>query len=181
MTGLKYRLLFFCAALGFGLLVLSHVRSETLQKNIEKAEQEPIVIESKTLEMNNELKLVTFSGDVNAKKDDFVIDCNKMFVYYENPPTQKETGEVEAKINKIVATGRVRINRAQGGVAAAENAVYYQQDEKIVLTGNPTVKQENDLLEGDRITIFLKENRSVVEGSEGKKVSVTIFPKHEKR
>ena len=181
MTGQKYRLFFFYGTIVFGLLLSSHVRSETLQKKTEKAAPEPIVIESKSLEMNNELKLVTFLGDVNAKIDDFVIDCNKMLVYYENPPDQKATGEVEARINKLVATGDVRINRVQGGVATAENAVYYQGDEKIVLTGSPALKQRNDLLEGDRITIFLKENRIIVDGSEDTKVNVTIFPGREKR
>ena len=84
-------------------------------------------------------------------------------------------------ISKIIATGRVSISRAQGGLATAEKAVYFEDDEKIVLTGNPVVKQGNDFVEGDRITIFLKENRSVVESFVGKKVKAIIFPKREKR
>ena len=66
-------------------------------------------------------------------------------------------------------------------MATAEKAVYYQKDEKMVLTGNPVVKQGNDSIEGDRITIFLKENRNVVESSGDRKVRATIFPNSEKR
>jgi lipopolysaccharide export system protein LptA len=59
----------------------------------------------------------------------------------------------------------------------AEKAIFYQNDEKVVLTGNPKVKQENYFVEGSRIILFLKEKRHVVEGS----VKAVIFPGGEKR
>lgn len=137
----------------------------------------PMVIKSNTLEVNDALRIVTFSGEVDAKKDDFTILCNKMLVYYEKLPGQKE-GEVGGtRIDRIVASGEVKITRAEGGVAKAEEAVYYQVDEKLVLTGRPVVNQGNDFVEGDRITIFLKENRSVVESAKDNKVKATIFPR----
>jgi len=181
MRGQKHEPFFLFAVLLIGLLLSGHVRSETLQKEAETAGPEPIVIESKSLEIDNDLKVITFAGDVSAKSDDFVIDCQKMVVYYENSPARKESEEVKARFDKIIATGQVTINRVQGGVATAEKAVYYQQDEKMVLTGNPVVRQGNDFVKGDRITMFLKENRSVVESSEDNKVKAIIFPKSEKR
>lgn len=148
----------------------------------ENDEPGQIVIESQTMEMDNQLKLVTFSGDVNAKRDDFVIDCDKMLVYYESMPSTEKTRESKTKINKIVATGNVTINRAMGEKATAEKATYHQKDDRLVLTGNPTVTRGDDLVKGDRITIFLSNDRSVVvEGSENQKVSVTISPGREKR
>jgi lipopolysaccharide export system protein LptA len=181
MREARYQLFFLFAVLFLGLILSSPARSETVQKGTEKAEQKPIVIKSDTLEVNNVLKVITFTGDVNAKEDGFYINCEKMLASYENVPTQKETGEIATRINKIVAIGRVKINRDQGGMATAEKAVYYRQDEKVVLTGKPVVKQGNDFIAGDRITIFLNENRSVVESSEDKKVRAVIFPKREKR
>ena len=50
----------------------------------------------------------------------------------------------------------------------------------MVLTGNPVVKQGNDFVEGSTITLFLKEERSIVESSEGGKVRAVIFPKEKK-
>jgi len=181
MRGLTLQLCFLSAVLICGLIFTGSMRAETVEDNIQKSAITPMVINSKTLEMDDVSKVVTFTGDVNAKKGDFIIDCQKMRVYYNNLSDNNKIMENAAKILKIIATGQVRISRAQGGLATAEKAVYYEDDEKIVLTGKPVVKQGNDFVEGDRITIFLKENRSVVESSLGKKVKAIIFPKSEKR
>jgi lipopolysaccharide export system protein LptA len=63
----------------------------------------------------------------------------------------------------------------------AEKAVYYEDDEKVVLTGKPVVKQGNDFVEGSKITLYLKEKRSLVEGSKDQKVRAVLFPRREKR
>ena len=181
MRNLRLQPCFLSALLILGLVFAGPIRSETVEDNIKKSAPRPMVIKSKTLEMDDVSKVVTFTGDVNAKKGDFIIDCQKMRVYYESLPTSKKASEADSSISKIIATGRVSISRAQGGLATAEKAVYFEDDEKIVLTGNPVVKQGNDFVEGDRITIFLKENRSVVESFVGKKVKAIIFPKREKR
>ena len=182
MKGAKTRIAILCACYLLSLLFPTVTLSETVQKEEETPEPEPIVITSNALEMNNELKVVTFKGDVKAKKDNFVINCDNMLVYYEKSPAESGKGDGnKTKIDKIVASGNVIINRAKGGKATAEKAVYHQKDEKMVLMGNPIVEQGNDLVKGDRITIFLNEDRSIVESSEDSKVSVTISPRSPKR
>jgi lipopolysaccharide export system protein LptA len=156
-------------------------RAETLKKQVENPEPKPIVIKSETMELNNETKIVTFTGAVNAQKDDFVIDCQKMLVFYENKPEKSESEGSENSIDRIVAEGQVKISRTNGLTATSDKAIYYQKTEKAVLTGTPVIKQENDLVEGDRITIFFSENRTLIEGSKQKKVKALIFPKGEKR
>jgi lipopolysaccharide export system protein LptA len=42
--------------------------------------------------------------------------------------------------------------------------VYYQSEEKIVLTGNPVAWDKGTRVSGKQITMFLAEDRSVVEG-----------------
>ena len=103
-----------------------------------------------------------------------------MFLYYAEQPTKKTSDNPGLKMDKIVATGKVKISRAEGGEATAEQAVYYQSDERVVLTGKPIVKQGNDFVEGDKITLFLKENRSIVEGSSERKVRAILFPDRKK-
>ena len=159
----------------------SAVLPEGSQEEIEKADKKPIVIDANTLEIDNNRRIVIFSGNVVARSDTFIINCRKMLLYYHNQQPEREQGEGNTKIDKIIATGKVRVTRPDGGSAFAEKAVYYQNDEKVVLTGKPIVKQGNDFVEGAKITLLLKENRSIVEGSENKKVRAIISPRSEKR
>ena len=120
MRHIRCELFFLVVIFLCGLIVSVPVRSETPQKEAEKvkarpAEPHPIFIKSDTLEVDNRLKVVTFTGEVNARRDDFVLDCRKMLVYYESVPGQEEIGEAGTRINKIVATGEVKIRRIQGG------------------------------------------------------------------
>ncbi len=139
--------------------------------------EEEIVVKSDSLEVDNKRKIVTFSGNVNASRDDFTIDCEEMRLYYYDTGKAQSEADPEVKIDRIVAIGKVKISRADGGSATADKAVYYQKDEKVILTGKPVVKQGKDLVEGAKITLFLKENRSIVEGEEGSKVKAVISPR----
>jgi len=150
-----------------------------LKKTPKKA-QGPMVIKSKTLEADDKKKRITFEGNVEAIRDDFTVLCNKLVVLYEKSSESEKSEDVSASIDKIIATGSVKIIRAEGGVATGEKAVYYQKGEKLVLTGKPVVKQGEDFVEGDVITLFLKEDRSIVESAKDKKVRAVIFPKQEK-
>ncbi|MFZ0451294.1 MAG: lipopolysaccharide transport periplasmic protein LptA [Desulfatiglandaceae bacterium] len=152
------------------------------QKDLqEKISPKPMIIKSKTLEWDDEKKMVTFTGEVNAQKDDFVVDCRKMIVYYTASSDEQAKGDIARGVDRIVATGQVRITRSSGEVAEAEKAVYYQADEKLVLTDHPSVRQGNDLVKGDRIIVFLKENRSIVESTGKERVQAIIFPKTKKK
>lgn len=186
MGKIRYQMIFFMTFLLSGLMLPGAIFSEDLKKQTKTAQEkplppQPIIIKSNSLQIDNKRQVVTFTGEVNASQDIFVLDCDKMFVFYKNPPGQKEGEGGETKIDRIVATGNVRIKRTLGGMATAEKAVYYQKEEKMVLTGNPVVRQGKDFVEGDRITLFLRESRSVVEGSKDKKVKAVIFPKGKKR
>jgi lipopolysaccharide export system protein LptA len=146
-----------------------------------KADAGPLVIKSQSLELDNQKRIVVFTGQVEAKREDMTINCEKMIVYYIDQSAEKESGKTDVKIDKIVATGKVKISRPDGALATSEKAVYYQNDEKVVLTGEPVVKQGKDFVEGSRITLYLKEERSIVEGSEKEKVRAVLHPKSEKR
>jgi len=42
------------------------------------------------------------------------------------------------------------------------------------------MKEGNNIIKGDRIIFFLKENRGVVESSSTKRVTATIYPEEKK-
>jgi lipopolysaccharide export system protein LptA len=180
MSGFRYSLMLFCVILLSPTLWFGPVQSQSPSNQAQKTGQGPMVIHSNTLEADDKKGTVIFTGEVEAKRDDFTVYCHKMVVYYEKSSDKKGTEEFATRIEKIVATGDVKIVRAEGGIATGQQAVYYQQDEKLVLTGNPVVKQEGNSVEGDQITLFLKEDRSVVESSSDKKVKAVIFPKQDK-
>jgi len=138
---------------------------------------QPMVIKSDSLVVDDSKKIVIFSGRVNAKRDEFTIDCEKMFIYYQNSESARTANAIGSKITKIVADGNVKIRRKAGGEAISRHAEYYEGEDKIVLTGDPMVKQGEDFVQGDKITIFLRENRSIVESAQEKRVKAVIYPK----
>jgi lipopolysaccharide export system protein LptA len=66
-------------------------------------------------------------------------------------------------VNRIEATGRVRIEKDSGS-ATCDKAIYYHDGDKIVLTGDPVAWDKGTRVSGKQITMFLAEDRSVVEG-----------------
>jgi lipopolysaccharide export system protein LptA len=199
----------FILLLGFCILWFPpNAGGQMLKKALGDFQGQPIVIKSNSLEFDNQRKMVTFSGNVEAKREDWTIQCQKMIIYYkekDKDPTQKEgikderdkasgqkvntkqemigndfSHKENMQLDKIVAKGDVKVTRADGGVATAEEATYYWGDERVVLTGKPVVKQGDDFVEGSVVTLFLKENRSVVEGSGDTRVRAVISPRSDK-
>jgi lipopolysaccharide export system protein LptA len=66
-------------------------------------------------------------------------------------------------VSMIEATGRVVIEKDEGR-ATCRKAVYYESEEKIVLTGDPVAWQKGTRVSGERMTMYLADDRSVVEG-----------------
>ncbi len=147
-------------------------------KDFVKDTGEPIVIRSNSLEVIGSRNTISFKGKVTAKGSGFEMQCEEMLVFYTKAAAKElEKESPEAGIDRIVASGSVRVVRTEGGFATADKAEFFQKDEKVILTGNPVLTQERDSVEGDTITIYLKENRILVDGASDKKVKATIFPK----
>jgi lipopolysaccharide export system protein LptA len=178
MTHVKRIFLF--ALLSLFLSAPSSAYPESSPLVIKKGGSGPMVIRSNTLEIDAKRQVVKFTGDVDVKRDDFTITCDRMRLYFKNLSENKDMAFENLQVDRIVARGRVKISRAEGGVAMAEEAVYHQNDEKVVLTGKPVVKQKNDFVEGTKITLFLKEKRSIVEGSKDKKIRAVLHPREKK-
>jgi lipopolysaccharide export system protein LptA len=140
----------------------------------EESKAAPIVIQSNSLEIDNKKRIIIFKGEVDAKEKTFNIQCDELLLYYIEASAPVENEDPNLKVDRIVARGRVKIIRPEGGSASAEHAVYYQAEERVVLTGNPIVSQGDDFIEGERITLFMRESRSVVEGSKKRKVKAVV-------
>ncbi|MFZ7112729.1 MAG: lipopolysaccharide transport periplasmic protein LptA [Desulfatiglandales bacterium] len=163
------------------LLPVSRVFPAGTETKKEGGQAQSIVINADALEINDADKIVSFFGNVDAVKGNFRIKAEKMTLYYLGNATNGAPAGNETRIEKIVATGDVQIFREEGGEATAQEAIYYQGEEKVILTGNPKLKQGADFVEGSRVILFLDEKRSVVEGTEGNKVRAVLSPEGKNR
>jgi lipopolysaccharide export system protein LptA len=139
--------------------------------------ESPLHIASDRMEVKQKDKTILFEGHVLVRQDDLTISGNQMRVYAAGEKkTDKAAGSVMMdQIDRIEVEGDVRITQREK-MATAEKAVYYHQARKIVLMGHPSVSQGQDKVEGRLITLYLAEERSVVEGSEAAPVQAVLHP-----
>jgi len=131
---------------------------------------QPIHITSDRLEADDAVNQVRFEGEVVAKQGDVVIYADTMIVFY-----RAEDREVQ----RVEALRNVRI--VQGSkVATGQKGIYYRNRGRIVLTGSPRVHQGEDFVEGDEITVFLGEEKSIVSSEGGSRVNAVFHPKEQK-
>ena len=116
--------------------------------------REPIVVTSARMKADKLGERVTFSGEVTLKKEAMTLNADSVTVFYDTGT--KAIREIEALGNVIV--------RKEGRVALANRALYYSKEEKIVLTGDARIIEKDNQLGGERITLFIRDDRSIVEG-----------------
>ena len=93
--------------------------------------------------------------------------------------TIKYRGE-KREIVQVVAEGAVRILQGTR-VAVGERAVLYHLEGRIVLTGSPEVRDGDNFVKGQEITIYLNDKRSVVTGGSGGRVNAVFTPQKEEK
>jgi lipopolysaccharide export system protein LptA len=119
----------------------------------DKEKREPIVVTSDRMEADELGNTVTFIGGVTLKKENMTLTSDHVVVYYDT--VDRGVREIEAQGNVVV--------RQEGRTALANKAVYHSKEEKIVLTGGPRIIENENQLGGERITMFMRSERSVVE------------------
>lgn len=118
-----------------------------------------IDINSNKMEVENAKNLITFIDDVVVKRDDVTLYCAKLYVYYREDENKKKD------VDYIIAEGNVKIIHGLR-TATGNEARFYKDKDIIVLTGNPaTVKEGENVINGNKITLYLNENKSVIEGN----------------
>lgn len=122
--------------------------------SVERRKREPIVVTSDRMEADELGTTVTFIGGVTLKKEGMTLTTDHLVVYYD---------EANKGVSEIEAAGSVVV-RQDGRVALANKAVYHSREEKIVLTGEPRIVENENQLGGERITLFMRSGRSIVEG-----------------
>ena len=134
----------------------------------------PLNIAGDRMEASQKDREIIFEGHVVVQQGDLTISGKALRVVAVASDKPNQDSMMD-KIDRIEIEGEVRISQKER-LATAEKAVYYHQENKIVLMGNPTVSQGQDKLMGRLITLYIKEGKSVVEGGEATPVQAVLHP-----
>lgn len=150
--------------------------------NIAHDSARPVDITADSLDVDDKRGVFVFRGDVMAKQDNATIYSDQLDVHYTHNTTEESEDAVDKtrsrNIEKIVALGSVRIVQ-EGRTATGERAEYVYADGSVILTGSPTVVQGDNTIAGKKITVYLNDQRSIVEGGARERVQATFVPEND--
>lgn len=164
--------------------------SGSLKRSVE-APGVPTTITSSRMTVRNQDSQAVFEGTVVLTRGSLVVHSDKMVVSFQPKNSQggatvrkgdeqrdsaQASSNVQAghpgstmssrSVNRVEAIGEghhVKI-KYENGNATCQKAVYFADGEKVVLTGDPVAWEKGTRVSGKQITLFLAEERSVVEG-----------------
>jgi lipopolysaccharide export system protein LptA len=140
------------------------------EKGVGPRSNAPIVIDSDRMEASKRDGLVIFTGNVVAKQENSVQTADRMEVYLD------DKGE---RVLRIISTGNVKIVTEDCRTGTSRRAEYYDDDQRLVLVGDAKVWQEDNVVTGERIVMFLADDRSEVEAGPAGRVKSVFYPKRD--
>lgn len=177
--------------IGFGSTSAAlSTESGNLKQSVE-APGVPTTITSKKMTVRNQDSQAVFEGMVVLTRGPLVVHSDKMVVSFHSrkrdliqpssnganheepaqnvssPKGSSATSTISNRsVSRIEATADVHPVKIEyeNGNATCQKAVYFVEGDKVVLTGGPVAWERGTRVSGKQITIFLAEERSVVEG-----------------
>jgi lipopolysaccharide export system protein LptA len=128
----------------------------------------PLTVDADRMERFGRENLIIFSGNVVARRDNSVQYADRIEVYLD------EKGD---RVLRTVSTGGVRIITKDCRTGTAQRAEYFDLEQRAVLIGNARVWEDDNVVSGDTITLFISEERSVVQGGKQDRVKAVFHPR----
>jgi lipopolysaccharide export system protein LptA len=148
--------------------------------------KEPIVVTSDRLEYDYRGNVVVYRGEVLATQGQLKITSDTLTVTFADgkdgagaPQGGLALGGGSARLKEIVAAGKVRIEDGTRW-ATGGRAVFDQTNRTLVLSEAPMLHDGANEVLGDRVIVYLDEDRSVVEGGR-KRVKAVLYPDREEK
>ena len=147
--------------------------------------REPIHIRSRDLEFRYDEKRITYRGEVLVQQGDVTLKSDLLTVTYEEPATTNGATATAAgatttasattrqQLKEIIAEGNVEIISGDRR-ATGKKAVFNEAKRTVVLSGDAALREGGNRVTGERVTVFLDEKRSVVEGGKDRAQMVFI-------
>ena len=142
----------------------------TKAKDAKEEDKLPLTVDADKMERFGKASLVIFSGNVVARRDNSVQYADRVEVYMD------EKGD---RVLRTVSTGAVRIITKDCRTGTAQRAEYYDLDQRVVLMGNARVWQDDNVVSGDTITIYIAQDRTIVEGGQQERVKGIFYSQKE--
>jgi len=134
-----------------------------------KNHDQPVKIDSASLEVRDKDKMATFSGDVHLSQGDTTLSCKTLVVYYEDhsraatlKAAQPGPGG-QQQISRLEAKGGVTVKQ-KDQTATGSTGVFDMKTNTVTLSGNVVVTQGQNVLRGERLIVDLTSGVSRVEG-----------------
>lgn len=158
---------------------------------------EPIDIESDSLEVFDAKKLAVFKGNVKAKQGTTELRARELHVTYSGEAATAATGQKkpaadpkgaakpETQITRIEAKEKVLVSTDKDQSATSDWAVFDVKAQTVTIGGNVVLSQGDNVLRGERLVIDLKTNQSKFDTAGGPskapgRVKVLFNPKQGK-
>jgi lipopolysaccharide export system protein LptA len=154
------------------------------QKKLKMDKSQPIDIQSDRLDAYQEKRAVIFSGNAVATQGVRTIKADRLLIYYKDRPGATEKKDIQGMgavgdLERLEAQGHVTITEPNR-IVTGDHAVFYYDLQKIIMTGNAVMREGKNIIRGGKIIVLLDEDRGIVEGSESKRVTATIYPDEKK-
>jgi lipopolysaccharide export system protein LptA len=148
-------------------------------QGIQLNRDQPVKIESDSLEVRDKSQQATFIGKVKLTQGDTVLQCQSLVIFYEEGSAAAKKGAAKnAQKKSSGGAGGQQIKRAEakGDVlvtqkdqtAKGDNGVFDVKTNTVTLTGNVVVTQGANVLRGDRMVVDLTTGVSRVESGQSK-------------
>ncbi len=144
-----------CLVVAFVVVFVANISRAQRNALFDKASKEkvPVVITAQQAEFDNKTRKAVYTGNVKVVRGDTTMYSDKLESFLD-----KEGKELD----HIIATGCVKV--LQGNkIITAEKGVYYDKEQKVVLTGSPVSRDGENVIEGSRMVYFFNQERVVVE------------------
>lgn len=122
--------------------------------SVQQDSSEPIEVSADQLEVDQNTRVATFTGDVIIVQGEMRLSAPKVVVVYR----EDKTG-----IESLEATGGAMLVSAEDA-AEADRADYDVDAGQIVMIGNVLLTQEANALAADRMTVRLDDGTAVMQG-----------------
>jgi lipopolysaccharide export system protein LptA len=184
-----------CPAFAFALLVAGETAAQSTVSGVPNAMQgfsqnrdQPIQIESASLEMRDKKKEATFMGNVKVVQGDTTMTSKALVVYYESggqgaqtaaPKAAAKSGQPASmqsatpgpggtsSIKRLEAKGDVVVTQ-KDQVVTGETAVFDTKTNLITMMGGVVLTQGKNVLKGDRLLVDMTTGVSRVESDTGR-------------